>query len=315
MIQSNRYFWGLLGALTLLCLMGCHLARNPVMQANPAQDIAAKELYPSASHALVYILGSKLPLDTVAEIHIGANQLGEFGRGQYLVCNVAPGKYRVAVRAWNEVPYLDSKQHVTWFDSQQTKEFLFDGGKAYYLELNLRMAALLTGPAAHNWRVISSNEGSSLLGKLSLSGKNSFQPLGSGTVVADSYSAPNKKQDPDPYSIDRQYPAQVSTSKKQQKYYALVLGNNKYQSFPTLKTAESDAVTVSRRLVQDYGFEAQILLNGTRFDILNALDQLRAKLTAQDNLMIYYAGHGFYDQKAGRGYWLPVDAHPNTAAN
>ncbi|MFP6689748.1 MAG: caspase family protein, partial [Alphaproteobacteria bacterium] len=48
-----------------------------------------------------------------------------------------------------------------------------------------------------------------------------------------------------------------------------------------------------------------------RNDILDALDEAREKLGDVDNLLIYYAGHGFLDEEAGRGYWLPVDAKPN----
>jgi len=35
-------------------------------------------------------------------------------------------------------------------------------------------------------------------------------------------------------------------------------------------------------------------------------------LTQNDNLLIYYAGHGWLDQEADQGYWLPADA---TTAN
>ena len=99
------------------------------------------------------------------------------------------------------------------------------------------------------------------------------------------------------------------------KYYGLVIGNDKYTRFPALKTAENDAVITTELLRSRYGYHVQIIKNGTRSDILKALDKLRSNLTPQDNLLIYYAGHGFFDQKAMQGYWLPVDAEPNTSAN
>ena len=52
------------------------------------------------------------------------------------------------------------------------------------------------------------------------------------------------------------------------------------------------------------GFDA------TRSDIVTALNDLRARLTDQDNLLVYYAGHGYLDEDADEGYWLPVDADP-----
>jgi uncharacterized caspase-like protein len=98
-------------------------------------------------------------------------------------------------------------------------------------------------------------------------------------------------------------------------YYALIIGNNQYRNMPVLQTASNDASTVAALLEKDYGFTVTIISDASRYDILAAMDDLRSKLTHQDNLLIYYAGHGFYDQKTNRGYWLPVDAHTDTRAN
>ncbi|MCL4699510.1 MAG: caspase family protein, partial [Burkholderiaceae bacterium] len=35
----------------------------------------------------------------------------------------------------------------------------------------------------------------------------------------------------------------------------------------------------------------------------------RSRLEPADNLLIYYAGHGWLDPEADKGFWLPVDAH------
>ncbi|ETR68816.1 MAG: hypothetical protein OMM_10149 [Candidatus Magnetoglobus multicellularis str. Araruama] len=35
----------------------------------------------------------------------------------------------------------------------------------------------------------------------------------------------------------------------------------------------------------------------------------------EDKLLIYYAGHGFYNQKTEKAYWLPVDAETNDTTN
>ena len=58
-----------------------------------------------------------------------------------------------------------------------------------------------------------------------------------------------------------------------------------------------------------------LLTNATRYQILSELNRLRADLTEKDNLLIYYAGHGEIDRANLRGYWLPVDAEPNSDAN
>jgi hypothetical protein len=99
------------------------------------------------------------------------------------------------------------------------------------------------------------------------------------------------------------------------KYHALVIGNNQYRGFKQLQTAVSDAEAVAAVLRDRYGFEVKLLRNATRRQILSELNELRQHLTEQDNLLIYYAGHGELDPKNQRGYWLPVDAEPGNTAN
>ena len=94
-------------------------------------------------------------------------------------------------------------------------------------------------------------------------------------------------------------------------YHALIIGNNSYQHLPLLKTAINDAQVVAQILQQDYGYNVQVLLDASRANILLALEKYRSLLTKDDNLLIYYAGHGWLDQKGDEGYWLPVDASEN----
>jgi hypothetical protein len=91
-------------------------------------------------------------------------------------------------------------------------------------------------------------------------------------------------------------------------YYAVVIGNNNYKKLPKLNTAVDDAKAVAATLEQEYGFTVSLLTDASEEQVVGALDELRRKLTPQDNLLIYYAGHGWYDDGAERGYWLPVDA-------
>ena len=98
-------------------------------------------------------------------------------------------------------------------------------------------------------------------------------------------------------------------------YHALVIGNGAYQNLPRLETARADAEAVADVLGRRYGFEVTLLLEATRYDILSALNQLRSELTENDNLLIYYAGHGELDKVNMRGQWLPVDAERKSSAN
>lgn len=98
-------------------------------------------------------------------------------------------------------------------------------------------------------------------------------------------------------------------------YYALIIGNNRYTQWPSLNTPENDAKRTADILARKYGFKTQVLLNATRFDILQALNVLRKQLTDKDNLLIYYAGHGHWDEKIQRGYWVPVDGDVDSNVN
>ena len=98
-------------------------------------------------------------------------------------------------------------------------------------------------------------------------------------------------------------------------YHAVIIGNNAYRHLPPLATAVKDARVLSDLLQTNYGFKVTLLINATRQQVIDALDQMRQILTEQDNLLIYYAGHGWLDMEADRGFWLPVDAEENRRAS
>ncbi len=98
------------------------------------------------------------------------------------------------------------------------------------------------------------------------------------------------------------------TEKPFGQYYALVIGNDDYQQWDPLQNAIADAEAVGQLLGTQYGFKVKFLKNASRTDILKTLNEYRKVLTEQDNLLIYYAGHGFWEKNINRGYWIPVEA-------
>jgi uncharacterized caspase-like protein len=97
------------------------------------------------------------------------------------------------------------------------------------------------------------------------------------------------------------------------RYHALVIGNQRYQGIKSLATPEADARALAELLRADYGFaDVRLLLNATRADMLRALDVSARRIGERDNLLIYYAGHGYLDRGSERGYWLPVDAEADS---
>jgi hypothetical protein len=99
-------------------------------------------------------------------------------------------------------------------------------------------------------------------------------------------------------------------------YIGLIIGNEKYQHTEVLKTPIDDAESIKSILVDRYGFsQVKVIRDATRHDILGALAELQTQADNNTNVLIFYAGHGHYDEDENRGYWLPVDAEPDNPAN
>jgi uncharacterized protein len=94
------------------------------------------------------------------------------------------------------------------------------------------------------------------------------------------------------------------------RFYAVVIGNQDYEAIEDLQTSYQDADRISRILRDKYGFNVTVLEDAEDMDILRTLNDLDAVLTPEDNLLIYYAGHGERVATATgeKGYWLPVNA-------
>jgi len=103
------------------------------------------------------------------------------------------------------------------------------------------------------------------------------------------------------------------------KYYALIIGVSEYTNYKlNLFRPVIDAEKLKNVLVANYTFEdanTTLILNPTRQDILSELYTLRKKLNKNDNLLIFYAGHGMYDEEAGQGYWWPKNADSENPSN
>jgi hypothetical protein len=94
------------------------------------------------------------------------------------------------------------------------------------------------------------------------------------------------------------------------RYYAIVIGNQNYQTIESLQTPKYDAERATRILADKYGFIVQMLEDANDVTMLKAINDLNAVLKPDDNVLIYYAGHGarLKSAKGENGYWLPVNA-------
>src|SRR5262249_44865493 len=115
---------------------------------------------------------------------------------------------------------------------------------------------------------------------------------------------------PPPKPLDPTAMARVVKGMDFGRYYALVIGDQNYQSLEKLRTPHADVERAARILKEKYGFTVQVLEDADDVGILRALNDLNNVLKPNDNLLIYYAGHGYRLNSSGNvaGFWLPVNA-------
>jgi hypothetical protein len=104
--------------------------------------------------------------------------------------------------------------------------------------------------------------------------------------------------------------------------YAVIIANQNYlpeTEFSTLATPAADAEALRKTLTTDYGFITELpigpgenlslfLLDASKDEIEEVLYMVSQVATEQDSVLIYYAGHGVYDERTTNAYWVPVDA-------
>lgn len=106
---------------------------------------------------------------------------------------------------------------------------------------------------------------------------------------------------------------------KDRKYYALIISVQDYEddNIQDLDNPNSDATSLAEVLNSDYTFEKsdiRLLKNPDRADIIEAFDRLAHEIEERDNLLIFYAGHGIWDERLKQGFWLPSDARLDSKA-
>lgn len=99
----------------------------------------------------------------------------------------------------------------------------------------------------------------------------------------------------------------------QGKYYGLIIGINDYTDplITSLDRPVYDAESFYNTILARYTFETEnvrLLRNATYADIVESLDYFSKTVQEEDNFLIFYAGHGFWDKSSGIGSWLPSDA-------
>ena len=98
---------------------------------------------------------------------------------------------------------------------------------------------------------------------------------------------------------------------------ALLFANSTYSQngIPDLNTPTNDVARVSEALHNKLGFVTRVINNATKAEMIEAIGALHSESSESDQVFIYYAGHGYENERTGVGYWLPVDATTTSARN
>jgi hypothetical protein len=85
--------------------------------------------------------------------------------------------------------------------------------------------------------------------------------------------------------------------------YALLFATDEYDSWDNLVNPVNDAKTIADELEKNFGFKVELIANPTQEEILLKLrDYSKKSYLPYDQLFIFFAGHGQYDQSFGEGY-------------
>jgi tetratricopeptide (TPR) repeat protein len=93
--------------------------------------------------------------------------------------------------------------------------------------------------------------------------------------------------------------------------YALLFAANDYDdpTWPHLINPIPDAQAIAEELKENYGFRIEIVTNPTREEIVTKIREYIQKAFAEsDQLFIFFAGHGFFDDVFGQGYIVARDS-------
>lgn len=101
------------------------------------------------------------------------------------------------------------------------------------------------------------------------------------------------------------------------KNYFLGIGIDHYLHWENLSNAVKDVNDLITVLTTQYQFEPDEIhtlfdTTATEANIYNKIRELKRIIRPEDNLLVYYSGHGHYDEEFEEGYWIPVDAEKST---
>ena len=93
------------------------------------------------------------------------------------------------------------------------------------------------------------------------------------------------------------------------KFYAVLFAGNEYAEWPALQNPIFDASEIEQTLRNEYGFETTLVRNPAKADFGAKLGALKEQAFGpNDELLIFVAGHGTYDEVENTGFLVARDS-------
>lgn len=101
----------------------------------------------------------------------------------------------------------------------------------------------------------------------------------------------------------------------ERKDYALLFATDRYDYWDDLVNPIDDAYAIGKTLEDKYGFQVEIVENASLEEVWEKLREYNErKFGPQDQLMLFFAGHGHYDESFGEGYVVASNSLNNDKA-
>lgn len=109
--------------------------------------------------------------------------------------------------------------------------------------------------------------------------------------------------------------ALADASKLDRTDYAILFTTNEYDNWPDLINPVNDGRMIAKELRENFGYQVEVMEGGSQSDILKKIrEYAEKKYKPLDQLFIFFAGHGQYDETFGEGFVVTKESLANDEA-